>query len=264
MKLKLSKVRKTYLIRFWFRCVLFLGVIAIYIFDHKQFDVLKGWNFFKQFSILHIIWIIWVLDMLMQLIPLTKSIALGSRKHFKINFKATIEKFNFKDLKRFIIKSTKAAYKIFLIWIILIGGIGLIQYFNLIPHDFSFLISSAFYVADLFCVLFFCPFRAWFMKNKCCTTCRIFNWDHLMMFTPMLFMVGFYAWSLIFLAICVYGLWEIQIYLHPERFWERSNQNLQCATCTDHLCKRNCKEKHYSLEDAIEDVSTIAKKNKKA
>ncbi len=48
--------------------------------------------------------------------------------------------------------------------------------------------------------------------NKCCTTCRIFNWDHLMMFTPMLFVKGFSSYSLILVAISVFAAWEICVF----------------------------------------------------
>lgn len=48
--------------------------------------------------------------------------------------------------------------------------------------------------------------------NKCCTTCRIFNWDHLMMFTPMLFVKGFSSYSLILVAISVFAVWEICVF----------------------------------------------------
>ena len=80
------------------------------------------------------------------------------------------------------------------------------------------------------------------MKNKCCTTCRIFNWDHLMMFTPMLFIKGFYSYSLILLAFGVFAVWEICVFLYPERFWENSNMALKCSECTDKLCTQYCRK----------------------
>ena len=57
-----------------------------------------------------------------------------------------------------------------------------------------------------------------------------------MMFTPMVYIRGFYPWSLILMSALVFLVWEISIYLHPERFWECTNQSLQCAECTDRLC----------------------------
>ena len=46
---------------------------------------------------------------------------------------------------------------------------------------------------------------------------------------------------LMLVALVVFLVWEITFYLHPERFWEGSNENLQCANCPDQLCgQRNC------------------------
>ena len=30
--------------------------------------------------------------------------------------------------------------------------------------------------------------------------------------------------------------------IHPERFWEKTNQALQCASCTDKLCTQYCQK----------------------
>ena len=103
------------------------------------------------------------------------------------------------------------------------------------------MISVLFYVCDLICVLIWCPFRL-IMGNRCCTTCRIFNWDHFMMFSPMLFMGGFYGMSLVILSILALLVWEIGVLIHPERFWEKSNIALKCSQCTDKLCTQYCRK----------------------
>ena len=37
------------------------------------------------------------------------------------------------------------------------------------------------------------------------------------------------------------GIFEISFALHPERFYEGTNEALKCSNCTDVLCgKRNC------------------------
>ena len=83
------------------------------------------------------------------------------------------------------------------------------------------------------------------MKNRCCTTCRIFNWDHMMMFSPIVFIPGVFTWTLCLAAVVVFLVWEITFALHPERFWEGSNSALHCANCTDRLCgERNCHAEH--------------------
>ncbi len=117
----------------------------------------------------------------------------------------------------------------------------LLRCWNVLTDPALFMITVFFYVCDLICVLIWCPFRL-IMKNRCCTTCRIFNWDHLMMFTPMLFVRGFYSLSLILMSIAVWLVWELCVMMYPERFWEVSNTALSCANCTDKLCTQYCQK----------------------
>ena len=127
------------------------------------------------------------------------------------------------------------------IWVALIAALGLLKHRGILTDAHLFLISSLFYVCDLICVLVWCPFRL-IMKNKCCTTCRIFNWDHLMMFTPMLFVKGFYSISLLVMSFAIWLIWELCVLLYPERFWEKSNAALKCSECTDKLCIQYCQK----------------------
>ena len=179
--------------------------------------------------------------MILQLIPVKDKIPLGSQKLFKLRFKPIRDKINYQALKEYVVSTTKAAYKIFLIWVALLAVLGGLYWGGIIGNSALFIISVFFYVCDLICVLIWCPFRL-IMKNKCCTTCRIFNWDHLMMFTPMIFIIGFYSISLLVMAFAVWLVWEFCVMVYPERFWEYSNAALQCSQCTDKLCTQYCKK----------------------
>ena len=210
-------------------------------FKSEWLDILHGNNFFKKVSPLHILWIIWVIDMISQLIPVRKHLPLGSGKHFKENFKPIMDKINYKALREYIISTTKSAYKVFIIWSALILVLGMLYKCSLLTESHLFLISVLFYVCDLICVLIWCPFRL-IMKNRCCTTCRIFNWDHLMMFTPLLFINSFYSVSLLIMAFAVWTVWELCVMMYPERFWEQTNTALKCSECTDKLCTQYCQK----------------------
>ncbi len=237
----MSKIRRAYWIRLVFRVLILVGIFALYFLMPEQFDVLYGANFFSRFSLLHIVWIIWVIDMIWQLVPVKKSLPLGSQKLFKQRFKPLREKINYEALRKHIITTTKSAYKVFILWLALILVIGTLYFLNILSDSHLFLISTVFYVCDLICVLIWCPFRL-IMKNRCCTTCRIFNWDHLMMFTPMLFISSFYSVTLIIMAFAVWVVWEICVMMYPERFWEQSNASLKCSECTDKLCTQYCRK----------------------
>ncbi len=240
-RVPVSSVRKAYIAKLIFRCFVLVGCVFLVFYRPDVFEVVKSINFFRQFSLLHILWLIWMLDMVQQLIPVKGHISLGSQKLFKSRFKPIREKINTKALRDHIISTTKSAYKIFVIWAALILALGALYHFDILTVTHLFLISVLFYVCDLICVLIWCPFRL-IMKTRCCTTCRIFNWDHLMMFTPMLFINSFYSVSLLVIAFAVWVMWEMCIMMYPERFWDQSNEALKCSNCTDKLCTQYCQK----------------------
>ena len=237
----MSRMRTRYTLRLVGRCAILLGCILLCIFAPEEFDVLQDANFFDGFSLLHLLWGIWVIDMAAQLFPLRTQISLGSQKLWQMRFKPLKEKFSRDALKKHIIDTTRTAYKVLLLWIALIALIGYLHHIGLMSDIALFMTTVIFYVCDLICVLIWCPFRL-IMRNRCCTTCRIFNWDHLMMFSPLLFFPSVYCWSLLGLAVAAWLVWEIFIFLHPERFWEGANAALTCASCTDKLCTQYCRK----------------------
>ena len=235
----MSVTRKKYVLRLIFRCLVLLFCADRVLVHPEQFTVLEGMNFFRGFSWLHILWVIWVIDMVQQIVPIKNKLPLGSMKLFEHRFKPILEKINYQALRDYTIATTKAAYKVFIVWIALILAIGALYYFGVIGKLGLFMCSVCFYVCDLICVLIWCPFRL-MMGNRCCTTCRIFNWDHLMMFSPLFFMGGFYGLSLALIATAAWLVWEVSIQMYPERFWEKSNLALRCSECTDKLCSQYC------------------------
>lgn len=236
-----SDIRKLYIIKLVGRCIICCLCGMMYIADRESFEIMNGLNFFKRFSPFHIIWAIWMADMLLQIVPVKNRIPLGSQKLFRLRFRPIREKVNVQRLKQYIVSTTKSAYKVFVLWTALIIVLGVLYTHQIIDDALLFMITVVFYVCDLICVLVWCPFRL-IMQNRCCTTCRIFNWDHLMMFSPQLFVKGFFSYSLFLMSIVVWIVWELCVLLHPERFWEYSNEALKCENCTDKLCTQYCRK----------------------
>ncbi|MBR5502691.1 MAG: hypothetical protein IKV55_06625 [Oscillospiraceae bacterium] len=237
-----SQLRRIYIARLVGRIAVLLVCAALALWRPQEFAVLEGWAFFKKFSLLHLLWIIWVVDMLYQLFPIRKRIPLGSQKVFGFRFVAIDQvEINTEKLKTYITNTTRAAYRVALIWVAFIGCIALLYFTGVVGKVGMFLITVGFYVCDLICVLVWCPFRL-MLKNRCCTTCRIFNWDHLMMFSPVVFIGGFYSVSLVVMAVAAFLVWEAAVLLFPERFWEFSNDALKCVNCTDKLCTQYCQK----------------------
>ena len=237
----MSATRKKYILRLILRCVIFAVCTVLYLTGSRAFQILDGMNFFREFSVFHLLWAVWVADMIQQIIPVKNKLPLGSMKLFASRFRPIREKINYEALREYIVTTTKAAYKVFLLWCALLAVIGILYYMGVLNKPLLFLISVAFYVCDLICVLIWCPFRL-MMKTRCCTTCRIFNWDHLMMFSPLVFMGGFFGMSLFLISLLAWLVWELCIMMYPERFWDKSNLALKCSECTDKLCTQYCQK----------------------
>lgn len=229
-----------YIIKLVIRCIVFLLLALLYFLKKEEFLILKGWKFFEKFSVLHIMWVVWLIDMIMQLMPVKAYISIGSQKHFLKLFRPVNGEVDRKKLKKHIVDTTKVAYKVMVLWVIGNAIIYALYFTKVIDVPILFMVTAFYYVGDLICVVIWCPFR-FLMKNRCCTTCRIFNWDHFMMFTPFVLIPGFYSWTLAGLAIAILIVWEICVFVHPERFWEKSNMALKCSECTDKLCAQHCR-----------------------
>ncbi len=237
----LSSLRRMYMGRFVFRCAALVLMTVLLAACPGQFEVLQRGQFLQGPSLLHILWLIWVCDMLMQLIPLNKTlVSLGSQKLFRRHFRPAAEP-SVPQMRRAMKEADLRAAAVFVIWTAFTSVLGFLRHLKILSDNLLLWISVVFYVCDLICVLFWCPFRQLILKNRCCTTCRIFNWDHLMMFSPLIFLNSFYARSLVAMAAAVFLVWEITLRRHPERFLECTNLALRCGSCTDRLCSHGKK-----------------------
>ena len=78
----MSVTRKKYIFRLVFRCMVLVACTAGVILKPEAFDILDGMNFFRRFSVLHLLWLIWIMDMVQQIIPVKNKLPLGSMKLF--------------------------------------------------------------------------------------------------------------------------------------------------------------------------------------
>ena len=119
-----------------------------------------------------------------------------------------------------------------------------------VDDGFMILLSCAYSVCDMICILFFCPFQTWFLKNKCCNGCMIYDWNYAMMLTPLIFVPSLRLQSLLFFAMALMLRWEITFYRYPERFSDRTNSYLRCENCTEKLCMhKNQLRSHWEKID---------------
>ena len=235
---KISRFRRNYIRRLICRIIIFFILIGIYIMYPNTFEVCKGTNMIKMISPLHILWIVWMIDMILQLCKVPSYWPLGSQKFWEYRYLENIKKIDKNTLKTYIKELNKGCIAIAITWLLVIAIIATLYFSNTISYQVVILISAFFYVCDTICIVCWCPFKTFYMHNKCCTTCRIFNWDHAMMFVHLLILPGLWTYSLVVMALIVLIVWEITCALYPERFMEMTNSALQCQNCKDRLCGR--------------------------
>jgi len=181
------------------------------------------------------IWAIMMLMMAMHFIPpKVFTMALLKRKEEKLDLDDSYDR---SRLLEYVQDQNVRAWKVMLIWVLLNGTIGMLYLIGILKVADLFMVSIFYFLCDYICILFYCPFQSNIMHNKCCVNCRIYDWGHFMMFTPMIFIRHFFSWTLFWLAVLVLIRWEIVYSRHPERFWEGSNRTLRCSNCKDKSCQ---------------------------
>ena len=183
------------------RSLLFVVLLVLWVgglVDRKESILFR---FEKHPVILTILWLLFAAEMLFRFFP-SAIRSPGCQKQFARNYMKT-------GRTDIIIDDNHATVLVAIVWITLNGIFGALHMLGLLDVDFMLLLCSAFSVCDLICILFFCPFQTWFFKNRCCVTCRIYNWDFAM----------------------------ITFFRHPERFSKNTNGYISCANCTEKLCR---------------------------
>ena len=215
---------KVYVGKLIFRCTVFGVALLAYLFK------------FGEIWIFRIVWGIMMISMILQMIPQNKRITMGSKKGFASHY---VQSKDYSELEmyHYVQKNDLAAIRVLLLWLSFNAIFGILYLLKIIGVRELILLSVFYYMCDLICVVIWCPFQSFIIKNRCCVNCRIFNWGYFMMFTPMLFIRNFFSWSLLFTSILLMLRWEITLIKHPEQFWEGSNDALKCENCKDVMCK---------------------------
>ncbi len=225
---KMTVVSINHYFRLVYRSALLVTALGKYIYNriHHLGTMLD--EFEKRPLILTVIWIVIAVEMVLRSFP-SRLESPGCQKQFARNMQYT-------GNTDFEIPDNNATVLVLLLWIALNGAFGALYLLGIFDSDVMLLICLAYSVCDLICILFFCPFQSWFLKNKCCVTCRIYNWDYAMMFTPLFFVPRIYTWSLLIMALLLLLRWELTVWLHPARFSEKTNAYLNCSNCPEKLC----------------------------
>lgn len=233
--MKKTKMMNIYLIKLTIRILIFLAAFMLYIWHKDWMIAFANQPITMGITPMHVLWLIFMVMMVKHLIPKGRA-TMALRKAEEESF---VGKKDYSELEmyRFIQDQNEKAWKVMLLWLFFNAVWGLLYLFHVLDDMDLIMLSITYFLCDYICILFYCPFQSHIMKNKCCVNCRIYDWGHFMMFTPMLFIRNFFSWSLFFTSCVVLINWEIKYIRHPERFWAGSNDTLQCTNCKDKTCQ---------------------------
>lgn len=238
----MSKVSALHYLRLVYRSLLLVTLLVWYVYTRVTTGAVSVAKLEQWPLILSVIWIVFALEMVFRFFP-SELESPGCQKQFARNY---IKSGNTQIVNH----DNNAVVLVALIWIVFNGVFGALHMVGVFDDGIMILLCAAYSVCDMICILFFCPFQSWFLKNKCCSACRIYNWDYAMMFTPLFFVRSKYSWSLLALSVALLFRWEITYFRHPERFSEETNEYLRCKNCTEKLCAH--KRQLHSLWKTIE------------
>lgn len=209
------------------RIIVLIGVSIYYLIT----VLIKGGEFIYHPAVsisLFLVYLQFLIQVLLKLVG-SKLAPVGATKHLKSNYLPTgVSKPPKNDWKK--------TFAVALAWAFAVAVFGLGKHFGVFDEGLLILAFLALSVFDGLSLHFFCPFRVFVMKNKCCTTCRIYNWDGLMITSPLYFVGNIPSIILVGVTFILFLWWEMAYRVHPERFFEETNANLKCSNCKKPRC----------------------------
>lgn len=225
-----DKTRHYYVAALLARLAAFVALVVYALAAPDAFlsDLTGPW----RWSPLTVVYLALLLSMVLRLFP-SKVESLGCQKAHASRYRPTGDLPAPEDIRQ----ADSGARKVLALW----AAANLPFYFAFfhgwLGKQFMVCLAGFYGVCDIVCILFFCPFQSWLMHNRCCTVCRIYDWDYLMLCTPLFAVGGALALSACLLAGFIFLRWELLYRVRRARFFECSNDALRCANCQEHLCR---------------------------
>ncbi len=214
---KSNKMFLIYMFRLTARVLIFIACMWGYLFHKEVFVSALTSEFFRTFTPIHVLWIILMGGMILHLLPKVK-MTMSGLKSRPDSYCEPEGGYDRLQLFEYVNAMNIRAWKVLLVWLCFNAIFGILYLAGILSAVELVMLSIFYFACDLICMLLFCPFQKYMMGNRCCVNCRIFDWGHMMMYTPMLFIPSFFSWSLLFTSLIVMIRWELVYAKHPERF----------------------------------------------
>jgi len=222
------------LIRFAVRTAVFIMFGAMYLTAPQLLDSVFEFSPFSIRPWVLALWLYLLCEMAVQLIP-RLDIQTACGKGYKLHY-TPVENYDRAALRAYTKEADRRASMTAAVWLAVNAAAGILYARGIIGRREMLLLCMFYYVCDLICVIFWCPFQTFFQRNRCCVTCRMFNWGYFMLYTPFVFIKSFFTTSLFLVSLVILIVWEYCYHRYPERFWEGSNASLRCMNCSEKMC----------------------------
>lgn len=233
----LTPISALHVFKLCFRSALLIAATVLYIIHRLRGSERPFGTVTENAWILCGVGLVFIIEMIFRFFP-SRLESMGCQKQFRRNFIPT-------DIPRPTRSTWRSTLAVALVWLLLNGAIAALFFLGIIDEGILVLISLFYSVCDMICILFFCPFQTWIMKNKCCGSCRIYNWDYAMMFTPLILVRHTVTYTVLGVALLLLIVWEVQIFRHRERFSTECNAALSCRRCPEKLCQHKRQLRHF-------------------
>ena len=231
-----------HIFRLIFHVLLLAAALALYFIDIERLNFVTVLYQGLDGAYLWIVWATLAIPMLFRIFP-NRRIAIGARKHFACSYDPVAQIVSgAEELPKAIKHLHKGAFLSGFGWLVITAAIlFMLFHLGMLIPSAVLILTLVYAVVDLVFVLFFCPLRTLFMRNRCCVTCRIHNWDYFMKCAPMILFPSIYSISLVVLSAIVILCWEIALRRNPHFFSRETNNSLHCSACLDKLCQLRIK-----------------------
>lgn len=226
---------KKLMFKFSLSLVLLINTIIFVVFFYDYIDIVEPFLF-------PLFFLYFIVDSFEVILPVFNRSIYSSKMQKRTYIE--VEEYDINSVKHLAKEDNKQATIIFVLYSALIISIGLMfLYIDILGAWFIYLTFFALNFSDYFCIMIWCPFRSWFLKNSCCNTCRISNWDRIMKFSILIFIPNIYTITIFAIGSLIFLYWEYQHFVHPERFYRVSNKLLWCSNCDKITCGKKAKQK---------------------
>ena len=204
--------------------ILLITAFLVFFYD-EYFQIYKKYMF-------PILFVYFLLDNLIILLP--KIYKYIPNMKYSKKFYQSPPKFDKNKLESIKKSNNKRALFTFILYFGALTFIGLAyQTLEFLEDTHIYLLFLLLNAMDYFCILIWCPFKDIILKNSCCYTCRITNWDRFMKSYILVFVPNVFTLTIVFLGFINFIIWEFNHQIHPERFYSISNNALRCNSCME-------------------------------